>query len=70
MQRFARWLLGSPFRQSAAPPGDLIRVCEAKTAEIERMYSGSSLPLQSPRVAQTMVKIHKPKENQIYGSRV
>jgi len=39
MQRFARWLFGSPFRQSAAPLGDLvppeIRVFEARTAEIQ-----------------------------------
>ncbi len=40
MQRFAQWLFGSPFRQSATPLGDLvppeIRVFEAKTAEIQR----------------------------------
>lgn len=45
MQRFARWLFGSPFQQSAAPLGDLvppeIRVFEAKTAEIQHQKRGA-----------------------------
>ncbi len=45
MQRFARWLFGSPFRQSAAPLGDLvppeIRMFETKTAEIQHQKRGA-----------------------------